>query len=171
MIEAVYHVRHPREVVPLACALACRCAQPELVAAGLAELITNGIEHGNLDIGFARKRDWLACGDFERQRDRRIAALGAREHSVCVSVANCAELVRFRVRDQGRGFDWEPWLRFDDSRAGAPNGRGIALARAACFASLYYIGSGNVVEAVALRDAARPRCAPGDPGHTAAARC
>ncbi|MCB1929784.1 MAG: ATP-binding protein [Rhodocyclaceae bacterium] len=151
MADEVHRVRRPCEVLPLARCLALGCDRPSMVAAGLAELISNGIEHGNLEIGFARKRAWLARGQFERERQLRLDAPSTRVRDVCVSVDRFADVVRFRIRDQGSGFDWPSWLDFDESRADAPNGRGIALARASCFASLYYIGRGNVVEALALR--------------------
>ena len=153
MAETEHRVCRLQEVWPLASRLAGGCARPAMVAAGLAELITNGIEHGNLAIGFAEKRAGLVRGDLTRERDRRLAARGVGDQGVRVSVARCADVVCFRIRDEGAGFDWRPWLDFDRSRADAPNGRGIALARSSCFESLNYLGCGNEVEAVALRAA------------------
>ncbi len=56
--------------------------------------------------------------------------------------------VYFRIRDEGKGFDWESYLQFDPERAFDTHGRGIALARNMSFSRLEYLGSGNEVVAV-----------------------
>jgi hypothetical protein len=53
--------------------------------------------------------------------------------------------VQIRIRDQGQGFDWTPYLDFDPERAFDPHGRGIAMARLSSFDDLEYLGDGNEV--------------------------
>ncbi|MCB1889315.1 MAG: ATP-binding protein [Rhodocyclaceae bacterium] len=150
-MDQVFAAHHPREGVALAQQLAEGCERSREVAFGLAELITNGIEHGNLGLGFALKCQLLSAGRFESELARRLA--DRPDSRVLVTVTRLPDLVRFVVEDQGGGFDWRPWLRPDPARASAPNGRGIALARDTCFASLNYRAPGNVVEALAVRAA------------------
>jgi len=52
------------------------------------------------------------------------------------------------VRDEGPGFRWREFLELDPSRAFAPNGRGIALARELAFSGLEYKDPGNLVVAI-----------------------
>ncbi len=148
-MSEVFPVHHPREVLPLAEHLAVGCARPREVAIGLAELLTNGIEHGNLGLGFERKRQLLAAGRLEAELAQRLAARP--DLRVRVTLTRLPDLVCFVIEDQGHGFDWRPWLRPDPARSSAPNGRGIAIARETCFASLNYRSPGNVVEALAVR--------------------
>ena len=58
-----------------------------------------------------------------------------------------ADTVQIRIRDQGAGFDWTPYMDFDPDRAFDPHGRGIAVARLSSFDDLEYIGVGNEVVA------------------------
>ena len=51
------------------------------------------------------------------------------------------------MEDCGDGFDWRRYLEFSPERAFDPNGRGIAMARQTSFASLEYLGRGNVAVA------------------------
>ena len=150
-----YRFKSPAEVVPLAYRLARGCAQPDLVAIGLAELMMNAIEHGILEFGFATKRELMERGEFSGEVELRLVQEPWRGRSATVSVDRLADLMRYRVSDDGPGFDWRPWLGTNEARMSAPNGRGIALARSLCFGSLNFLVRGNVVEAVALR-------APGD---------
>jgi anti-sigma regulatory factor (Ser/Thr protein kinase) len=55
--------------------------------------------------------------------------------------------IEVTITDEGKGFDWNPFLDFDPDRAYDLNGRGIAMARMLGFESLEYQGAGNVVVA------------------------
>ena len=50
--------------------------------------------------------------------------------------------VRFTIRDQGRGFNWQRFIDIDPLRAFDNHGRGIAIARS--FLNLEYLGSGTM---------------------------
>lgn len=143
--------RRVDDVLPLAYRLAMGCERNDLVAIGLAELMMNAIEHGIAGLGFDGKRQLLDSGRLREELELRLIQPPGRERSARVSADRFADLVRFRIQDDGPGFDWRNWIEADESRIAAPNGRGIALARSLCFESLNYVGAGNMVEAVALR--------------------
>jgi DNA-binding response OmpR family regulator len=121
------------------------CPQPKQAVLGLAELMINGIEHGNLGISCAEKAALL--------RGDRLAAELQRRHAMPSYALRCVHLrferrvdeLLFEVRDEGEGFDYGKYLELDPERAFEPNGRGIALARMMSFKSLEYQGAGNVV--------------------------
>jgi DNA-binding response OmpR family regulator len=69
--------------------------------------------------------------------------VNALEHELEFKVE--ADTVQIRIRDQGQGFDWTPYLDFNPERAFEPHGRGIAMARLSSFDDLEYLGDGNEV--------------------------
>jgi hypothetical protein len=54
-------------------------------------------------------------------------------------------VISFDIKDDGDGFDWHPFLMIDPARLTDKSGRGIALARAASFDDMHYLGNGNHV--------------------------
>jgi len=123
------------------------CPNPKAAVLGIAELMINGIEHGNLGITCAEKAELL--------REDRLASELARRHELPQYAGRRVRLtfdrghdeLRFVVSDEGRGFDFQNYLELDPARAFEPNGRGIALARMMSFTRLLYQGVGNVVVA------------------------
>ena len=123
------------------------CPNPRGAVLGIAELMINGIEHGNLGITCAEKAALL--------REDRLAQELARRHElpqyagrrVCLTFDRGPEELRFVVSDEGRGFDFRNYQQLDPARAFEPNGCGIALARMLSFTRLEYQGVGNVVVA------------------------
>lgn len=154
----VRHVlRRPEDVLPLVSRLALSCERPDRVAIGLAELLMNAIEHGSLGLGFDAKRRLLGDQTLRQEIARRLALPPWQARTVSVDVDTYADLVRFTVRDEGAGFDWRGWTGPAQMGGTGPNGRGIAIARELCFASVIYRGCGNVVEAITPRDRGHPR--------------
>jgi serine phosphatase RsbU (regulator of sigma subunit) len=96
----------------------------------LTEMLMNAIEHGNLAIGYARKRAALEAGTFDElvESRRHTAPFAARK----VTLAYVIEPARavFTIRDAGAGFDWhtipDPRSTANVSRA---HGRGILIAQ------------------------------------------
>jgi CheY-like chemotaxis protein len=144
--HARYRLRTLEEARSLAAALGVACSSPERASMGIAELLVNAIEHGNLGITFEQKAELLSSGSWQREIDRRMALPENAAKSVEVAFwREPGELV-VRVRDQGQGFDVTRFLMLDESRAFHPNGRGIALAREIAFTRIQYFGCGNEVE-------------------------
>lgn len=131
--------------------LAAMCPHPDLAAPGLADLMLNAIEHGNLGLSYQEKSRLKMAGGWEEELNRRLALPEFRQRFATVAVAREDKQLVFTITDQGTGFDWAKYLDFDPARAFDPNGRGIAMARSLSFASLEYRGCGNqVVACVAL---------------------
>ncbi|MBP7722171.1 MAG: response regulator [Alphaproteobacteria bacterium] len=116
---------------------------PERVLLGLAELLTNAVEHGNLEIGYERKSQLLDNGTWlaEIERRQQLDSYGSRT----------AELIITRkedgfyaiITDQGNGFNWKRYMTIEPARAGDNHGRGIAQANAVSFDKLTYNQQGN----------------------------
>ena len=124
-----------------------RCLQPsalatEAVAPGLADLMVNAVEHGNLGVTYKDRRCSNGEGQWEAEIARRLAL--PRSGSFCVGVLRALSGPhRILITDQGEGFDWKKYLDFDPERAFDPNGRGIAIAKMMSFTEVEYRGRGN----------------------------
>ncbi|MGE0387130.1 MAG: response regulator [Gammaproteobacteria bacterium] len=145
LTHATFHVRTLEQVRVLGAFLAQACPQPERAAFGLNELLINAVEHGNLGIHYAEKSRLIAAGTLYEEIDRRLAEAGNRDKQVRVDFSRDGDEVRIRIRDQGRGFQWQRYLEFDADRAFDCHGRGIAMSRAMSFDRVEYFGCGNEV--------------------------
>jgi DNA-binding response OmpR family regulator len=136
-----------KEAADLAYSLAGLCPDPVSAAIGLSELMVNAVEHGNLRIAYAEKSEMRRNEVWEQEVEVRLSdpVLGARRARVVFR--RMPEQLTFTISDEGEGFDWRSYLEFAPERAFDPNGRGIAMARLASFASLDYRGCGNIVVA------------------------
>ena len=145
--QARYEFRSPGE----ARQLAAMCSRLHVgnvgVGIGLAELMLNAIEHGNLGITYAEKSELLAADRWQEEVARRLVAKEFGDRHAELEFTREGDHVRFTIRDEGAGFDWRNFLEMDPARAFDSHGRGIALARQLAFASLEYQGIGNVVTA------------------------
>lgn len=156
-VRLEYRFRTLEHVAALVPVLAALCPEPDVVAPGLSDLMVNAVEHGNLGLTYQEKSRLKWDGNWEEEIGRRLALPenAGRFASICVERLEAPSALRFTIRDQGPGFDWQRYLDFDPARAYDPNGRGIAMARLMSFAQLEYQGAGNVVVAsVALAEAA-----------------
>jgi len=140
-------LRTPAEAMIVAVRAAGVCADAPRVASGLAELLVNAVEHGNLGIGHSRKRDLLQVpGAFEAEILRRLAQSEVTLRQVRLVRSRTAQAWCFEIEDEGEGFDWRSWLADDvATRRSLPCGRGIVLAAQLCGAPLEYLGAGNRV--------------------------
>ena len=153
--HARYRLRTLEEARSLAAAIGGACEAPERAGMGVAELLVNAIEHGNLGISFEDKARLLSSGRWQKEVEQRLALPANAGKHVEVTFSREGATVIVRVRDQGPGFDPARFLTLDEARAFYPNGRGIALARQGAFSSIEYLGCGNEVE-VRLPAAAAP---------------
>lgn len=146
--QARYAFRSPGEARRLAAMLARLCPDKLGAAIGLAELMLNAVEHGNLGIGYAEKGRLLAANTLTEEIERRLAAPEFSGRRAELEFTHEVTQLRFTIRDEGPGFDWTRYLDLDPARAFDANGRGIAMARQLAFASLEYREPGNQVTAV-----------------------
>ncbi|MDP5238366.1 response regulator [Uliginosibacterium sp. 31-16] len=144
--EAQFVLSTLDEAEAVAGLLALSAQDGETVAMGLAELLVNGIEHGNLGIDFQTKARLKSEESWLDEVQRRQALPENRDKRVSVSVRCDARVMKVVIADQGPGFEWQQFLTISPDRAFAPNGRGIAVSRQMAFADLSYRGNGNTVE-------------------------
>ncbi len=112
----------------------------------LAELIQNGIEHGNIGLNSDEKAEFLARGgsiaELIRQKCETNPELAARKVTLEWEIR--PEATRFFIRDQGQGFDVVAFQKKAKTNPeNALSGRGIRLAKS-IGGKLAYNRTGNV---------------------------
>jgi len=144
----------PTQVQAAVTALSALCPEPSRQALGLAELIMNAIEHGNLEISGELKAQLVTSGELGAEITRRLAEPRYAGREARVRLTRYPDHVELVVEDAGPGFDWRKQLEkvidFD-----APCGRGLRLAQQLAFDALEYVGRGNVAIARARREVTR----------------
>lgn len=84
---------------------------------------------------------------------RRMTAGENNTKKVVVSFQRKNNKIDVVIRDEGPGFNWQPFMEIEPSRATQSNGRGIAKAALLSFDRVEFIGSGNTVKVTtALRN-------------------
>ncbi|UTW50444.1 response regulator [bacterium SCSIO 12827] len=154
----------PKEADSLAVLLAGGFERPPAVAMGLSELMINAVEHGNLELDYKNKSSLMAEGRWDAVIDARLREAPYKDRRVTVEVTRTTTQTRFRITDEGKGFDWHSYVDLTLERAFDTHGRGIAMARKMAFEAMAYMGAGNIVEVMV-----RNKPAPGVTG-TAAPR-
>ncbi|WP_184414887.1 ATP-binding response regulator [Rhodocyclus tenuis] len=144
---ASFAVRSLDDAKCLAPVLAAATSRHSAAVLGISELLINSIEHGNLGISYARKKELMLQGRWREEIERRSALPENGHKRVRIRLRRTADGAYIQISDEGPGFDWRQYLEFDTRRANDPNGRGIAVARMTSFDSLDYLGGGNVVVA------------------------
>ena len=147
MEQGVFRYRSLEDGRMLANFFARACPQPEKTVLGLQELLVNAVEHGNLGISYAEKTRLMVSDAWHQEIATRAAQPEFSKREVEVVFERNEREIRFTIRDEGSGFDWQKYLDFDPERAFDPHGRGIAMARRMSFDSLEYQGNGNTVVA------------------------
>lgn len=107
------------------------------------ELLTNALEHGNCKISFEEKTKCLEAGGnileliAEKQKDPEIA-----KKKIHIAYVIGKDKSRFRIRDEGEGFDWRKHLENDFTED--THGRGMKLSKT-LVSNLTYNEQGNEV--------------------------
>jgi CheY-like chemotaxis protein len=145
-----FRFRTPEDVEKLVPLLARLFPHPGRAVTGIAELMLNAIEHGNLEIGHERKADWVARGVYHTELAKRLATPPFSERWAEVIINKRDDGVMIVIMDQGCGFCWQNLVRNEPAPAEAavePNGHGIAIAREVSFDRLRFNHQGNQVTA------------------------
>lgn len=145
--EASFAIQTVDEARDLGMVLANACPDPMSTVIGLTEILVNAVEHGNLGITYEEKSQLNAAGQWETEVTRRLSLPENAGKHVEVQMTRENGCVRFTIRDEGRGFDWQRFIDIDPARAFDNHGRGIVIARTLSFDSLEYHGCGNEVVA------------------------
>jgi CheY-like chemotaxis protein len=145
--EAQFSFKTIDEVRRIATLLARLCASHEPAYMGLLELMLNAVEHGNLGITYQEKSKLIAEDALQLEIDRRLQLPQYADKFASVSFRREKENLHFAIKDEGQGFDWNPYLDMSMERIMDNHGRGIAMSRRVAFSRLEYQGKGNCVEA------------------------
>ncbi|HEY7774549.1 MAG TPA: response regulator [Marinagarivorans sp.] len=140
------------EAEDLACLLANCYPNPQKVVAGLAELLVNGVEHGNLGVGFEEKTWLIKSGTWWDEVLRRAEFPEHRNKHVEAFYQRQEDGHYLKIRDCGKGFNWRKYLKVDPPRALQSHGRGIAQAHSMSFDKISYNEAGNEVTAFVAYD-------------------
>ncbi len=132
----------------LANELSLLCPNPPVVAIGLAELLFNAVEHGNLGITYEEKSKLQERDQWLPELKRRLNLPENLDKRVTVQMYRVDEEIHFLIQDLGDGFDWHPYMDIDPDRNTHSHGRGIAVARFMSFSHMEYLNNGNTVLAV-----------------------
>jgi CheY-like chemotaxis protein len=157
--QATYLVRTPAEAHDLAAVIGKQFPSPTPVATALCELMLNGIEHGNLEIGFEDKSKLLAAGTWDAELGQRLEDDRYRARQVSVTVEETKTGHQIVVTDEGSGFDVGAYCqdKLSPSRFTGPNGRGIARAMAWLGSRVQYRDKGRTASVHIRRDGKPPR--------------
>ncbi|MBF0614086.1 MAG: response regulator [Magnetococcales bacterium] len=144
--DGEFRLRTIQEAKALAASLANICPDPDQVVMGLSELLINAVEHGNLGITYAEKSRAMTTFDgWDLLVEERLALPENSHKWVHLYIERPPGEIRFRIVDQGPGFDWRPFETLSPERAFDTHGRGIAMAKMYSFSSLEFQGTGNEV--------------------------
>lgn len=133
------------EARDLATMLSNICPDPQRVVVGMAELLINAVEHGNLGISYDEKGELKDQGTWQSEVEKRLKMPEYRDLKVTVKMHKNETSIDFVICDQGQGFNYSDFLEVDPERAFDNHGRGIAMSRLLSFDHLEYQGSGNEV--------------------------
>lgn len=120
------------------------------IALGLMEIITNSIEHGNLEFSSEEKREIMTKGEqhYLNYVAKRAEQEPYKGRKVEINATINSDMATIRIKDDGNGFDYhnlpDPT---DPENLFMPSGRGIMLA-SSFIDEVNYSGKGNVVTLV-----------------------
>ncbi len=124
-LGAIYSIVHE-----LTRAIANFPSEAESMQTGLLEMITNAIEHGNLDITYEEKQKALQDGRLDELYENKAQAMPYKERKVTIRYEFDPEKVIYTICDQGDGFDWRSLPDpTDPENLMAASGRGIFMTR------------------------------------------
>ncbi len=150
--EAVFHFYTVVEGEFLAVRIANICAVPE-EAMYVSELLSNAVEHGNLGITYEEKTALIENGKLQDEIEIRLKDEQYKKRRVKVSMKKEEKIIHLVIEDEGEGFEFEKYLRFDDSRIFDNHGRGIAIVNS--YLNMQYLDKGNKVRVkLALKESA-----------------
>jgi CheY-like chemotaxis protein len=145
MERACFRFRTLEDAKNLAFLIANCFPDPKMAVYGLHEMLINAVEHGNLGIDYQTKTKLVLEGRLFEEICNRLTLPENQDKWGYLSFESAKDELRVHIKDQGPGFDWQPYLEITPERATHPHGRGIATSRLMSFTSVEYAGAGNEV--------------------------
>jgi DNA-binding response OmpR family regulator len=145
-----FRFRTPADVEKLVPIIAKLFPEPERSAAGLAELMMNAIEHGNLEIGHERKAAWVARGIYRGELMKRLQTPPFSHRRAELIVNRREDGIMIVIMDEGCGFCWQDVVHsetHDDDAAAGHCGEGLARVSRESFDDVRFNQLGNQVTA------------------------
>ena len=117
-----------------------------MIRIGLREIIVNAIEHGNLGISYSEKSELLEKNKYDTEVKNRLLKEENQKKRVRISHTLTPNHIRYRITDEGDGFDHRQFGTRTKIEANeeALHGRGIFITRNA-FSEVLYNSKGNSV--------------------------
>ncbi|VAW48038.1 hypothetical protein MNBD_GAMMA04-602 [hydrothermal vent metagenome] len=140
---AQFQIKTIEDAKNLACALAFITPKPQEAVIGLFELMTNAIEHGNLNITYEEKTILILTDQLQSEIERRQKRPENHGKFVSIEFERKPNELQFTIRDMGQGFNSTPYLDFSAERAMDNHGRGVMIANKLSFDSLHYEDNGR----------------------------
>lgn len=115
------------------------------VELGLVEMITNAVEHGNLEITYHEKQDALNKNTFSHLYNKKLNNPKYKNKKIYIDFKADNKGYEWKITDEGKGFNWnnlpDPT---NNNNILKLNGRGIFITKF-LFDELEYSGKGNIV--------------------------
>jgi CheY-like chemotaxis protein len=145
-----FEITYVDEVMEIAPVLSNFFPDPSRTLTGIIEILTNAIEHGNLEIGCDLKQKLLEDDTYHTEIEKRQNSKDYNRRKVKISFEKTNQKFILRIVDEGKGFDYNDWGKLDSMKDNLfrSSGRGILIARTLSFDELNYMGNGNTLEAV-----------------------
>lgn len=145
MDSACFRFKTLDQARSLATFIANACPEPSSVVMGLSEMMINAIEHGNLGITYADKTNFNEQGIWLKEVEKRVQQEQYKNKFATLEFMRRDKDIQMIIKDQGKGFDWKPFLEMSIERATDSHGRGIAMASIVSFSRVEFQGIGNEV--------------------------
>lgn len=117
----------------------------DLFAAALYEVIMNAIEHGNLNILYEMKKEWLKKNIYNKKLKELLKTDRAKQTHVEISLEIAKNEIIINVKDQGSGFKPKKEMKKISNEGFArENGRGMMMVKS-YFDEVKYNKKGNSV--------------------------
>ena len=145
MTNAEFKFQRLEDAQSLATLFANTCTNPKLAVIGIAEILINAVEHGNLGISYIEKTKLQSSSNWFEEVGRRIDLPENKNKYVTVTFSRTKEYLKLHVKDEGNGFDWDKFQFLDPSKICDSHGRGILMAKNLAFDKLEYLNNGNEV--------------------------
>ncbi|MBK8807072.1 MAG: response regulator [Bacteroidales bacterium] len=115
---------------------------------GLSEIITNAIEHGNLEITHEDKSNALSENKLQDLYLDRLSQPQFQNRKVYIEFSLTESHCQWIIRDEGKGFNFQKLSFHSESNAqAAMHGRGIFISKIQ-FDKVEYLGNGNSVKLI-----------------------
>ena len=146
--EDVLYCRTLTDVQELSPKIAKLFPDPERVIIGIVEILTNAIEHGNLNISYHNKTQFLNNNCWKQEVERRLSLQENLDKKVTITVSRSESELKLTVKDDGQGFEWKKYMDISPNRVTDNHGRGIALSKLMSFDKIEYKHPGNEVDCI-----------------------